>query len=136
LDESPFGALASIDLGAIPAQLRAAGESAAEIERQDGHSAVLMYEWIDDFEILCVDSTAKRLVVSAEGLDSVDTVIDEGIEVDDVGRRNLEVPGWIPLPPTLEGSVFDGNKFVCLLDVHGGLSWGEGKVRPFANGIG
>ncbi len=68
------------------------------------------------------------LIDGAEGIVPVDAHFLEGIEVDNVGRRDLEEARRSALPPSVEGRVFqrDDSRRDLIL----GRGHGEGEISP------
>ena len=121
LNDPPAGRIVPVDLGAIPARLALVAPGHV-VEREHREPLVTLLAWpfrclnhrIEQLVPVDLNLASDALIVGGQFGQAVEAPLQKRIEVNDVGRADVEKAGGITLAPAVErrslqgDDVFDG----------------------------
>ena len=112
LYDSPTGGGPPENFGAIPALLSAAGVSTLEVECQNGRIVDQLHVGIDELKVSGLNLAAQCLVIAIQFIPSIDSLLDERVEVDDIRRGDFDEARGVTVTPSLESLSLHGNDWI------------------------
>jgi hypothetical protein len=117
---APISIAPGRDLGAVPARgffFAPAGERSGVVHviRHDGHIAASLNARVSHFAAINPDLAGKALMIGGHLGEAIDPMVEEGIEVCDLGPKDLEVSGGLALGPTIQRRPLLGDRLACSL---------------------